>query len=42
MRVFLSAVAIILSCFALSACNTVNGFGQDLQSGGRAISSVAQ
>lgn len=36
------------SCFlvcmllALSACNTIRGFGQDLQSGGQAIQGAAE
>ncbi|MEL6647489.1 MAG: entericidin A/B family lipoprotein [Pseudomonadota bacterium] len=32
----------ILSIFALAACETVDGFGEDVQSGGEAISDASQ
>ena len=30
-------IAIILGAFLLSACNTMEGFGQDIQAGGKKI-----
>jgi predicted small secreted protein len=30
-------IAIILGAFVLSACNTMEGFGQDVQQGGKKI-----
>lgn len=30
-------VAMILGAFLLSACNTMEGFGQDVQAGGKKI-----
>ena len=30
-------IAIILGAFLLSACNTMEGFGQDVQQGGKKI-----
>jgi predicted small secreted protein len=30
-------IAIILGAFVLSACNTMEGFGQDVQAGGKKI-----
>jgi len=30
-------IAIILGAFLLSACNTMEGFGQDAQAGGKKI-----
>ncbi|HEX3096728.1 MAG TPA: entericidin A/B family lipoprotein [Usitatibacter sp.] len=30
-------IAIILGAFLLSACNTMEGFGQDVQAGGKKI-----
>ncbi|MFV3131142.1 entericidin A/B family lipoprotein [Niveispirillum sp. KHB5.9] len=34
--------ALLLSMFALSACNTVEGVGKDVKSGGKAIENTAQ
>ncbi len=33
----LSAIALLIAVFHLSACNTWAGFGKDLQRGGEAI-----
>lgn len=41
MRTFSMMVALI-AIFGLSACNTMQGFGKDLQSGGEAIQKQAQ
>jgi len=30
-------IAMILGAFVLSACNTMEGFGQDVQAGGKKI-----
>jgi predicted small secreted protein len=30
-------IAIVLGAFLLSACNTMEGFGQDVQQGGKKI-----
>lgn len=38
----LTAAALIASLFALSACNTVRGAGQDIEAGGEAISETAK
>ncbi|HEX6632425.1 MAG TPA: entericidin A/B family lipoprotein [Usitatibacter sp.] len=34
-------IAMILGAFVLSACNTMEGFGQDVQAGGHAIEKSA-
>lgn len=34
-------VAIILGAFVLTACNTMEGLGQDVQSGGKKIENAA-
>ena len=34
--------AMILGAFLLAACNTMDGFGQDVQSGGKKISNEAE
>ncbi len=36
------AIPLLLSAFALSACNTVEGVGKDVRSGGKAIESTAK
>jgi entericidin B len=36
------AIPLLLSAFALSACNTVEGVGKDVKSGGKAIENTAQ
>ncbi|MEO5655581.1 MAG: entericidin A/B family lipoprotein, partial [Nitrosospira sp.] len=41
MKTFSMMVALI-AVFGLSACNTMQGFGKDLQSGGEAIQKQAQ
>jgi entericidin B len=35
-------IAIILGAFVLSACNTMEGFGQDVQAGGKKIERSAE
>lgn len=34
--------ALLLAVLGLSACNTVEGFGEDVQSGGEAIEDTAE
>lgn len=34
-------IAIILGAFVLTACNTMEGLGQDVQSGGKKIENAA-
>ncbi len=36
------AAPLLLSLLALSACNTVEGVGKDVKSGGKAIENTAQ
>jgi len=36
-RKITAAVVLVISMWALSACNTVHGVGKDVESGGRAI-----
>ena len=38
----LATVALLISTFALSGCNTVRGIGQDVQRAGSAVSNAAQ
>lgn len=42
MKTLLSMVIISLSLLTLSACNTVEGFGEDLQSAGRSVEKAAK
>jgi entericidin B len=42
MRILLSAFAICVTCLALNACNTIDGAGEDIQSGGHAVSNAAE
>ncbi|HSN22360.1 MAG TPA: entericidin A/B family lipoprotein [Usitatibacter sp.] len=35
-------IAMILGAFVLSACNTMEGFGQDVQAGGKKIENSAE
>ncbi len=35
-------VGMIVTCLTLAGCNTVHGFGEDLQGGGRALSDAAK
>lgn len=42
MRILLSALAICITALSLNACNTVDGAGEDIQSGGHAISRSAE
>jgi len=35
-------LAVLISTFALSGCNTVRGIGQDVQRAGSAVSNAAQ
>lgn len=37
----LAALALLVTGFAVSACNTVEGVGQDTQSAGRAVERAA-
>lgn len=39
---FYRLMAVILAAAALAGCNTVQGFGQDVQRGGRAIERAAE
>ena len=38
----LATLALLVSAFALSGCNTVRGIGQDVQRAGSAVSNAAQ
>ena len=38
----ISALLLALSALSLSACNTVEGMGKDIQSGGQAIERTAE
>lgn len=38
----LAFAALILAGFGLSACNTVEGAGEDIQAGGKAIEKTAE
>ena len=38
----LATIAMFISTFALSGCNTVRGIGQDVQRAGSAVSNAAQ
>ena len=38
----LATIALLVSTFALSGCNTVRGIGQDVQRAGSAVSNAAQ
>ena len=38
----LATVALFISTFALSGCNTVQGIGQDVQRAGSAVSNAAK
>ncbi|MBB5205565.1 putative small secreted protein [Inhella inkyongensis] len=35
-------IALIAACFLLGACNTVKGFGQDMQKAGEKIEGAAK
>lgn len=35
-------IVILLSLFAVSACNTISGIGQDIEAGGNAIAGTAE
>ncbi|MBH9553092.1 entericidin A/B family lipoprotein [Inhella gelatinilytica] len=35
-------VVLVAACFVLSACNTVRGFGQDMQKAGEKIEDAAK
>mgnify|MGYP000034637066 FL=1 len=41
-RTLTLAIPLLLSAFALSACNTVEGVGKDIKSAGKAIEKGAQ
>ncbi len=38
---FITLLIIFTACFSLASCNTIDGMGQDMQKGGRAISDAA-
>ena len=38
----LTAVLGLIAVFGLSACNTIQGFGKDIKSGGQAIENQAK
>jgi predicted small secreted protein len=38
---FVCFVAVFAALFSLSSCNTIQGLGEDMQQGGRAIEDVA-
>ncbi|MEO5659721.1 MAG: entericidin A/B family lipoprotein [Polaromonas sp.] len=38
----LASLALLISTFALSGCNTVRGIGQDVQRAGSAVSNAAK
>ena len=40
--ILLATIALLVSTFALSGCNTVRGIGQDVQRAGSAVSNAAQ
>ncbi|MDB5478102.1 MAG: hypothetical protein JWM96_597 [Alphaproteobacteria bacterium] len=42
MRILLSTLAILAVTFSLSACNTVDGAGEDMAAGGHAVSRTAR
>lgn len=42
MKKILLTLSVILSVFMMSGCNTVSGFGKDLSSGGKAISTSSE
>lgn len=41
-RIALTLASSVLALAALAGCNTVQGFGQDVQQGGRAIERAAK
>jgi predicted small secreted protein len=41
MKKMLGLVLVMVGALVLSGCNTVNGFGQDLQAGGQSIQKAA-
>jgi entericidin B len=41
-RILTVAAPLLVSLLALSACNTVEGVGKDVKSGGKAIEDTAQ
>jgi predicted small secreted protein len=42
MRILCALIVLALAAGALSACNTVEGFGQDMSSAGHAIQRAGQ
>lgn len=38
---YMGLVAILMSLFAVSACNTMEGLGQDVQKGGQNLENAA-
>ena len=42
MKTLLSLLLLSVSLFSLSACNTVQGIGKDLERGGQAIEKAAK
>lgn len=41
MKKIVSLLAVVISVLALSACNTVQGIGRDIERGGQAIERAA-
>ena len=41
-RTWLMTLALIACCMGLSACNTVQGIGKDVQKAGQAVESVGK
>ena len=37
-----ATLALLVTCFALSGCNTIRGIGQDVQRAGSAVSNAAK
>lgn len=42
MRILMTTLAILATASFLSACNTVDGMGEDVQAGGHAVSHAAR
>lgn len=42
MKKLASILSILIAAYGLSACNTMKGFGQDVQRGGEKVESAAE
>ncbi len=42
MKKLASLLSILIAAYGLSACNTMKGFGQDVQRGGEKVESAAE